>query len=274
MIKSLIILIVALVLAPCFKAQTTRKGTVLKDSLYAPQLGYTKGIWIYLPPNYDFAKQRYPVLYLQDAQNLFDRNTSYSGEWGIDETMDSLYFKKKPMAIIVGIEHGGEKRINELTPFPHPKYKGGQGKAYLDFITNSLKPHIDKNYRTKTKKRHTYIGGSSLGGLISTFAVGYSNDYFSKALVFSPAYWINLQPLVSFISSSRNCHYSRKSLYIIQGSNESSTIEKDTREVVQHLQNNGLKRKNTASISDPNGVHNENFWRSEFARAYLWLWSL
>ena len=87
----------------------------------APQLQSTKKIWLYLPENYNATTKKYPVLYLHDAQNLFDASTSYAGEWRIDETLDSL----KAEIIVVGIAHGNEKRIDELTPFKHEEYGGG-----------------------------------------------------------------------------------------------------------------------------------------------------
>lgn len=104
---------------------------------------------------------------MHDAQNLFDAKTSYSGEWNVDEKLDSL----KAQVIVVGIEHGNEKRIDELTPFKNEKYGGGNANNYLEFIVKTLKPYIDKNYRTKTKAKSTILFGSSLGGLVSFMAL-------------------------------------------------------------------------------------------------------
>ena len=155
--------------------------------LEAPQLQTTKKIWLYLPENYAQTTKKYPVLYLHDGQNLFDASTSYAGEWRIDETLDSL----KAEVIVVGIAHGNEKRIDELTPFKNEQYGGGKGTLYLDFIISQLKPYIDAHYRTKSGKYNTAIGGSSLGGLISYYAVVKYPDVFGKSLVFSPAFLIN-----------------------------------------------------------------------------------
>ena len=133
----------------------------------APQLKTSKKIWVYLPKDYAKQTRNYPVIYMHDAQNLFDAKTSYAGEWKVDETLDSL----KMNVIVIGIEHGNEKRLEELTPFKHDKHGGGNADAYLDFIVTTLKPHVDKTYRTKTKAKHTTIFGSSLGGLVSYYAV-------------------------------------------------------------------------------------------------------
>ena len=99
---------------------------------------------------------------MHDAQNLFDAKTSYLGEWNIDEKLDSL----NAQVIVVGIENT-EKRMEELTPSKHEKYGGGKADQYLDFIVTTLKPEIDKKYRTKPNTKNTMIMGSSLGGLAS-----------------------------------------------------------------------------------------------------------
>ncbi len=124
---------------------------------------------------------------MHDAQNLFDAKTSYSGEWNIDEKLDSLHAQ----VIVVGIEHGNDKRLAELTPYKNEKYGGGKADDYLEFIVKTLKPQIDKTYRTKTKKKNTIIMGSSLGGLTSFYATLKYPEVFGKAGVFSPAFWIN-----------------------------------------------------------------------------------
>ncbi|MCY1371960.1 putative esterase [compost metagenome] len=106
------------------KAQkSTASPQVSTFEIEAPQLKTVKKIWVYLPKNYATSEKKYPVIYMHDAQNLFDAKTSYAGEWNVDETLDSL----KTQAIVIGIEHGNEKRMDELTPFPNKKH--GVGKA-------------------------------------------------------------------------------------------------------------------------------------------------
>jgi alpha-glucosidase len=115
--------------------------------LEAPQLQTTKKIWLYLPENYTQTTKKYPVLYLHDAQNLFDATTSYAGEWQIDETLDSL----KAEVIIVGIEHGNEKRIDELTPYKNEKYGGGKG---TQFSTQTLYRYTFPNKNRSLSHRY------------------------------------------------------------------------------------------------------------------------
>ena len=101
--------------------ESTASKQVSTFVIEAPQLKASKKIWIYLPKNYTETKKKYPVIYMHDAQNLFDKSTSFSGEWNVDEALDSLNAE----TIVVGIEHGNDKRINELTPYKNEKYGGG-----------------------------------------------------------------------------------------------------------------------------------------------------
>ncbi|MBL7775051.1 MAG: alpha/beta hydrolase, partial [Saprospiraceae bacterium] len=120
----------------------------LDDDFYMPQLQRRRRVWVYLPPDYATARKRYPVLYMHDGQNLFDNNTSSFGEWQVDEALNRLFNQGDYGCIVVGIDNGGAKRLDEYSPWKNPEYGGGEGKAYLDFIVRTLKPHIDSVYRT------------------------------------------------------------------------------------------------------------------------------
>ena len=126
---------------------------LISDSFLIPQLGRTRKIWIYLPPDYESGKKKYPVIYMQDGQNLFDNSTSFSGEWEIDETLNQLFSEGDYGAIVVGVDNGGSHRIDEYTPWKNSQYGGGEGDLYSDFLAKTLKPFIDKHYRTKRGKK-------------------------------------------------------------------------------------------------------------------------
>src|SRR5690606_13323436 len=166
-------------------SQSTAGSNVSKFSMMAPQLDSQRQIWVYLPQSYGSTTKAYPVIYLQDAQNLFDNSTSFSGEWQVDEILDSL----KTELIVVGIEHGNDKRIDELTPYPHPEYKGGNAGKYLDFIISSLMPEINQRYRVVQGPEATFIGGSSLGGLFAYYSLLKHPEIFGKGIIFSPSFW-------------------------------------------------------------------------------------
>src|SRR5438045_1458952 len=115
-------------------------GTVTEFTLHAPQLGRDKTIWVYLPYNYNDSEQKFPVIYMHDGQNVFNHTESPKREWFVEDKLNDLHSE----AIIVGIEHGGiNRRIDEMTPYKNEKYGGGHADDYLDFIVNTLKPHVD-----------------------------------------------------------------------------------------------------------------------------------
>jgi len=126
--------------------------------LYAAVLKRTRAIRVYLPPDYATSGKRYPVIFMHDGQNLFDVLTSYSGEWGVDEALDSLNAKFGLSCIVVGIDNGGDFRIEELTPWRNAEMNlGGKGDLYAQFVVETLKPAIDSAFRTIPEPKSTLL---------------------------------------------------------------------------------------------------------------------
>ncbi|MFD1603052.1 alpha/beta hydrolase [Flavobacterium artemisiae] len=248
------------------KAQeNTASKNVSTFTIEAPQLKTSKKIWIYLPENYAAnIKKRYSVIYMHDAQNLFDAKTSFSGEWNVDEKLDSL----KAPVIVVGIEHGNDKRIDELTPFKNEKYGGGNADQYLNFIVQTLKPYIDKNYRTKTKAKNTTIMGSSLGGLVSFYGALKYPSIFSKAGVFSPSFWFSNE-IYTFTEKQSKI---KTKIYFLCGDKESDDMVNDLHKMERLLDTKRCYCLHlTKSRIVKGGEHNEKLWRDGFVKAVLWL---
>jgi enterochelin esterase-like enzyme len=159
----------------------------------SPALGTTRRVSIYLPPGYDDSIARYPALYLQDGQNLFDPGRAFVPEqdWGLDETAEALIRAGEiaPL-ILVGVDHGGVARIDEYTPSCDPRRRvGGRLGAYRDFLVDELKPWIDARYRTRAGAASTGLGGSSLGGL-AALEIGLTRpDVFGLVAALSPSLW-------------------------------------------------------------------------------------
>lgn len=154
---------------------------VLHTSFFMPQLNRSRKIWLYLPPDYYTTSKTYPVLYMEDVQNLFDNATSFSGEWQVDETLNSLFSQGNYGAIVVGIENGGGERLNEYSPWLKTSYKeGGDGDAYMQFVREILKPYIDSNFRTKQQPQFNALVGISMGALISVYGADKYPDKFEK----------------------------------------------------------------------------------------------
>lgn len=246
--------------------ESTASKQVSTFIIDAPQLKTIRKIWLYLPKDYTTSTKKYPVIYMHDAQNLFDSKTSFAGEWNIDEKLDSL----NAQVIVVGIENGGEKRMDELTPFKHPKYNGGNANNYLDFIVNTLKPEIDKKYRTKTNTKNTAIMGSSLGGLTSYYALLKYPKVFGKAGIFSPAFWFNRNEIIKLTIEASKLN---TKIYFLCGDNEGDAdVIPDLNKIEELVNTNRCYCLNlNKKVIIKGGQHNEKLWRDNFVKAYLWL---
>lgn len=242
---------------------TRSKNVFIADTaFFIPQLNRKRRIWIYLPDDYAFSKKSYPVLYMQDGQNLFDVITSSYGEWGVDEMMDSIVPRKQ--SIVVGIDHGEGKRMTEYNPYSS-RFGKGEGDAYVDFLAHTLKPYIDRTYRTKPGKGTTAVAGSSMGGLISLYAVVKYPDVFGEAGIFSPAFWL-APDLQKKIDSSTAIS---AAVYFVCGELEGNEMTADMKRIYDQLKQKGAKKLYYKQVAD--GKHNENFWRTEMYAFYNWL---
>jgi alpha-glucosidase len=238
---------------------------VISEKFDMPQLGRQRRVWIYLPKGYETSKKQYPVIYMQDGQNLFDELTAGFGqEWGVDEFMDSL--KNKPQSIIVGIDHGGDQRVMEYDPYDS-KYGKGRGYDYTRFLVETLKPYIDGHYRTLRDVKHTTVAGSSMGGIISLYAAVKYPDVFGNAAVFSPAFWIS--PLLpDYVKAHAN---TSTRFYFVCGDAESDTMVSDMQKMVDILKAKGIPGKNIPVTVIKGAKHNEQQWRGAFPAFYDWL---
>jgi len=241
---------------------------VLSDTFYIPQLNRRRRIWLYLPKDYQNSNLSYPVLYMHDGQNLFDKKTSFSGEWGIDEALDSMYLKGDKGCIVVGIENGGAERLNEYSPWINSQYGGGQGDEYIDFIANTLKPYIDKHFRTLSDADNTGIMGSSMGGLISMYAgIEYPN-IFGKIGAFSSSFWFSSDSYKQVTTDGvKPVSY----IYLIAGAKEGGNQVGDLEKMYQTLLNAGAHNDQLLKLIHTDGQHSEWYWKREFPQAFKWL---
>jgi predicted alpha/beta superfamily hydrolase len=259
---------------------STARPTVseIDTAFEIPQLSRTRRIWLYLPPDYFTGTGKYPVLYMHDGQNLFDAATSFIGEWGVDETLDSLQELGGTGCIVVGIGNGGGHRVDEYSPWANAAYGGGEGDAYLDFVVRTLKPWIDTHYRTLPDRLHTGIAGSSMGGYISLYAGLKFPDVFGRVGVFSPSLWFN-RDIVSYGATAGPPEPGTRMFIIsgaLEGRHDSDAVVYTNfqRRMIGALMNAGYgigTELDTAIV--PDGQHAEWFWRREFPRVYQWLFS-
>lgn len=239
---------------------------IINEKFDMPQLGRQRRVWIYLPADYTTSNKRYPVIYMHDGQNLFDEYTSGYGEWGIDELLEKMPLENQ--CIVVGIDHGGDYRITEYDPYDS-KYGKGRGDDYVDFLSKTLKPYIDQNYRTQKDARHTTIAGSSMGGLISAYAVLKYPDVFGNAGIFSPAFWIAPDIYKYAQAKILNSH---TRFYFVCGDSEDDTMVADMQKMADILKAKGINKDEPVVIVK-GAKHNEKQWNGDFPAFYNWLLS-
>jgi len=250
--------------------KSTRASNVhiIAEDFYMPQFNRKRKIWIYLPPNYHQTQKKYPVLYMHDGQNLFDDTTSYAGEWGIDESLNKLFKETGKGYIVVGINHGDSLRGKELTPWVNILYGGGKGPVYVKFIVETLKPFIDKNYRTLPDRENTGVMGSSFGGINSFYTGLAYHNIFSKIGAFSPSFWYSDECYK--MAEEFNKSASIK-MYMLAGGNEYQGFEEQAKKMEQIFRKKGYSDKELLFKFVEEGTHSETFWRKEFLEAFKWL---
>lgn len=261
---------IALITLSCTETSrpsSAQHNVVLLDEEFIIQgLNRERQIRIYLPINYSNSQKRYSVIYMHDAQNLFDDSTSYAGEWGIDETLNEVSEDSLLNVIVVGIDNGQEKRWTELSPWDNIDHGRAEGVEYVDFIVKQLKPFIDDNYRTLTDRENTAIMGSSMGGLISHYSICTYPEVFGKAAILSPSYWYS-DSVYKYVQEHPSDHSAK--LFFAVGGSEGEMVS-DTQAMYKAILESGHPKENIALMIDPEGSHNEESWGRQFLSAINW----
>ncbi|MEL6970071.1 MAG: alpha/beta hydrolase-fold protein [Bacteroidota bacterium] len=242
---------------------------VIGDDIALPETIRTRRIAALLPYNYHDSDRQYPVLYLQDGQNLFDDYAPY-GNWAVDKRLAQLQSQGLGDVIIVAIDHAMDKRIVEFTPTTATTQFGkGQGRSYVRFMVDVLKPYIDQKYRTLTGGEHTGIGGSSMGGLISIYAGMMYPEVFQRLMIFSPSLWVT--PNIPFQLLNFARPYTGR-VYLYGGRKESATMVPNLERLKRAIERKAKHHQAEFNLSvDPDGEHNEARWGQEFPAALTWL---
>lgn len=234
-------------------------GTLLRAEIPIHQLETSRRFSVLLPASYFNTDRRYPVLYMHDAQNLFDSAEAFGGvEWGVDESMASLA-EEGSEAIVVAIDHGGETRISEYNPFGK-----GAGKRYLTWLLGSLKPLIDAEFRTRPEREQTFMGGSSMGGLISLYALFHAPEVVGGVLAMSPSLWVHR---FAILDDARHAPLDSVRIYLDHG-----TKEQTARPMLVALQERGMVNgENLLFVAEKGATHTEAAWARRFPDAVRFL---
>ena len=241
----------------------------------------TRMLRVWLPPRYDApdnGTRHYPVLYLNDGQNLFDRATAFAGvEWQVDETADRLIRQESiPPLIIVGIDNAQSDRIREYLPYRsfHPPVLRPQGKRYPDFLMSEVMPFVYERYRIAKGPENAGLGGSSLGALISLYTVIERPGVFGRLLLESPSLFISNRRILKY---SRHVRLWPGKVFMAMGTRESGREDKDkqvvedVRSLERSLRRAGLDDSHLLVKIDKGATHNEAEWAKRFPDALAFL---
>lgn len=236
---------------------------------------------VWLPPDYDDAQnhmRQYPVLYLNDGQNLFDRATAFAGvEWQVDEAADRLIRENIiPPLIIVGIDNAAKDRFREYMPYRslQPMMLRAEGKRYPRFLIDEVMPFIDSRYRVAIGAENTGLGGSSLGALIALYTAMERPGLFGKLLVESPSLWAFNRQL---IKESRAIRHWPDRIFLAVGTAEAGRPDKnqsvvdDVREFAGILRRAGVNEERLRTMVEEGARHSESDWARRFPEALRFL---
>jgi predicted alpha/beta superfamily hydrolase len=242
----------------------------------------TRYLRVWLPPDYDAPEnlsRHYPVLYLNDGQNLFEASTAFGGrEWQVDEAADRLIREGAiPPMIVVGIDNTGKDRIREYMPHRsmHPMMLRVQGKYYPDFLMKEVMPFVEGQYRVATGPEETGLGGSSMGALIALHTVIARPGDFGRLLLESPSLWASQRQL---IKESRTVRIWPERIFLGVGTSEagvadrSRTVVDDVRELAAIMRRAVLSEKRLRLAIQEGAGHNEGAWAERFPEALRFLY--
>ncbi|MDV5170338.1 alpha/beta hydrolase [Photobacterium rosenbergii] len=261
---------------------------IVHEDMDIPQLNRQRHVRVYLPEDYKSSTRHYPVIYMHDGQNVFEPELCIAGaSWQVAEQLDALQANGESTGfIVVAIDctqrRGHLGRRDEYSPWAFApsatlssweqaiEPQGGEGEAYCDFIVQTLKPFIDHHYRTQPERASTTIAGSSMGGFISLYAVLKYQDTFSKAGVFSPAFWFAPEAMKAYLEKTL-IEYPID-IYMDIGTNETSDPSIEAFQALYHdlaVEFAELLCLKSPQITcqfnvDHGGIHSEMAWAQRF----------
>jgi enterochelin esterase-like enzyme len=228
-------------------------------------LAETRDLIVYVPPGYDDDPDRsYPILYMQDGQNLFDPRTSFikGRTWQMREQTDAgIEAGEIEPLIIVGIYNTGDRRLAEYTHEPDRKMGGGEAGDYGLMLTRELMPWISAEYRVHRDRRATGLGGSSLGGLVTLYLGLRYAQYFGKLAVLSPSVWWSNRSIIGYLNEHAPQVWERPRMWLDVGDREGRRTVSDAEMLNRRLIANGWRAEETLHFERiPGGTHDEASW--------------
>ncbi|MEO1435831.1 MAG: alpha/beta hydrolase-fold protein [Bacteroidota bacterium] len=255
---------------PNLKEHVSDQVQIWEDAVRIPYLDTTRTLRIYLPEGYKETDQRYPVIYMLDADALF--NSFAMGrpgpEWQLDEVIDQVHQAGGPAAIVIGIDNS-EARMTEYKPFidQYRPEEAITGDQHARWIAEELKPWVDSTFRTQASSEHTTIGGASLGGLMAYYLLMTYPETFGNGLIFSASFWVN--DIVYSLHETVN-NLNQFKIFLHVGKKE-GTMVRDARKVSKLLKAAGMDADHLRFELERGEDHWHMTWRKGFAKAYPWI---
>jgi predicted alpha/beta superfamily hydrolase len=250
------------------RPSSTMTGIVdVHAAMSAPGLRYRRDVLVRLPPGYrSRTDRRYPVLYVHDGQNVFDRATAAFGwEWRVDETMDSLASTGAIDQVILVAINNTSDRIDEYSDTP-------QGKAYASFVVNTLKPMVDSLYRTLPGPEHTGVMGSSMGGLISFLFTWWHPEVFGKAACLSSVFDRRRTDVLPIVERTPVDGTQRRIYMDCGGAPGEVSLKPGMDDMIEVLRKRGMTEgRDFLAFFDPAAEHNERAWADRLWRPLTFL---
>jgi predicted alpha/beta superfamily hydrolase len=259
----------------------------LRRDVESPRLGNRRDLLVWTPPQADHEPGPFPVLYLHDAQNLFHAETSFAGHWSAGEALADLASRGRPV-LAVGVPNQGAERLHEYSPFNDPRWGGGKGDAYLDFLIHTVRPLVNARFPATQEPQHTGLLGSSLGGLISFYGVFRNPETFGLCGALSPSFhfaegatlnWLRRLPRAATAPRGRR-------IYLDVGTRErlppdapdrwfhygSWLYRRDVARVASLLRRRGFRKgRDLLYEAEKGGRHHEAAWQRRFPGALEFL---
>jgi predicted alpha/beta superfamily hydrolase len=233
------------------------RGTIERIHPGPDTPGLDRSLTLYLPPSYGRGERHFPVLYMQDGQNLFEDAESFAGAWRVDIAMDQAASRGFE-GIVVGIPNAGESRLAEYSPFDDSDGVPGRGREYVAYMADTIKPLIDARYRTIAGRGTTCVAGSSMGGLISLFAFLERPDVFGAAAAMSPSLWYADRAIFGVVEAAP---YQSGRIYLDVGRREGEETLADARTLRDLLLAKGYRKGDMLRyVEDRAGAHEEASW--------------
>lgn len=222
---------------------------------------------------------RYPVLYVQDGQNVFDGDSAFAGVgWELGTTAQRLIDKQQlPPLLLVGIDNSGAHRTDEYTPVPWHG-RGGHAADLAHLLIEAIKPFVDRHYRTRPDAEHTAIAGSSLGGLFALHTGLRRLDVFGHVAALSPSVFWGDDHLLRLLAPLP--HRLPVRIWLDAGKRETANVRDGARRLAELLLGKGWQKHRTARratlrhVEVAGGRHDERSWGRRFDRVLKFLFPM